>query len=331
MRIVVLPPRGVTLPSDSAWSSIIHGMRELGHDVSGFEVDERPYDALVAMNDQPLVAHLRSRHSIPTKRTALIVLEPRVTSPRMYTRRALRRFGHRYAASPIWAEQVGARSFRWPQQIGPQQVFDGSREFAATMINGDKRSAVPGSLYGLRRKVIRLCQQEGVALAVFGPGWNDTPRERLVSGAKACMRCLLGGNRPRLGEALGSLGQRPQYWLGTVGEKSAAFAVAPVGIVIENSPDYVSEKLVDAVRGGVAPLYVGPPLTRFGLPKSIAIAVPPEPVGIVSALKGLSEDRIEEVISEGAEWLGTTAALEHDIHHVLDGLGREIGQQLRDS
>lgn len=327
----MLPPRGVIFPSDSAWNSLLFGLREVGHDVPGFGVSEGPYDALVAMNHQPLVGRVRSLHSIPTKRTALIILEPRVTSPQMYTKRALRQFGHRYAASPIWAERVGGRSFLWPQDIGPQQVSNGPRDFAAAMINGDKRSAVPGSLYGLRRQVIQMCQQEGVALAVFGPGWNATFRDRLIAGGKACLRSLTSGTIPRPGEALADLNQHPQYWFGTVEDKSAAFAVAPVGVVIENSLDYVSEKLVDAVRGGVAPLYVGPPLARFGLPENIAIALPPEPAGIVKALKAVSEDQVEEVISSGSEWLVTKPAQTHDIHHVLMGLGRDIGQKLRDS
>jgi hypothetical protein len=247
----------------------------------------------------------------------------------MYTKRALKQYEHRFAASPIWAEQIGGHAFRWPQEVGPQQMNQVSADFAASMINGDKRSAVPGSLYGLRISVIRESEVRGIPLAVFGPGWNASIRGRLGAGAKAAARALASGTPPRLGEAFSDLSQHPDFWLGTVVDKQVAFSSAPVAVIIENSADYVSEKLVDAIRGGAAPVYVGPPLSNFGFPKSIAVTCAPTADGVVQTVRNLTKTRIDEVVSAGDNWLLSKGAKDHEIRNVLHELGEMIGQQLR--
>ncbi len=329
MRILVLPPRGLEFAADSSWEWLVHGLEAAGHDVNGFGMGEGPYNAVVAMNHQPLASDVQTRFDIRASHTVLIALEPRVTAPRMYTSRVLRRYGHRFAASPLWAKRMGGQAFRWPQEISPQQATQAYYPFAASMINGDKRSAIRGSLYGLRRSIIRESEYCGLPLAVFGPGWDAPTRARLLSGVKASARALQGQAVPRLSEAFGDLTRHPAFWMGTVEDKQEAFAAAPISVVIENSADYVSEKLIDAVRGGTAPVYVGPPLSRFGLPDSLAIPAAATGADIVNTVRNLSPSRIDEVVSAGEAWLNSADAQSHEIRTVLLDLGETIGQQLR--
>jgi len=196
------------------------------------------------------------------------------------------------------------------------------------MINGDKRSAIKGSLYGLRRSVIRESQHRGMPLAVFGPGWDASAQARLTSGARAAARALASGTPPRLVEAFGGLAHRPFSWMGTVDDKQEAFASAPVAIVIENSADYVSEKLVDAIRGGAAPIYVGPPLSQFGLPDSLALPAAATAADVVRTVQSLTPSQIDEIVSAGGAWLESPDAQSHEIQTVLMGLGETIGQRL---
>ena len=330
MRIVVLPPRGVDFPAGSPWLALIDGLRGSGHDVSGFGLGEGSYDALVSMNDQPLVKSVQDAQSISPARSALIVLEPRVTSPRMYTKSRLSRYGLRYAASPLWAGSIGALTFTWPQEIGPQRQSNGPYDFAASMINGDKRSAVAGSLYGLRRRVIQSFREDCLSLGVFGPGWDASKSSKTLVAAKASAKAVMSRSVPHVGEAFGTLSVRPTSWMGTVEDKNTAFASAPVAVVIENSTDYVSEKLVDAIRGGAAPVYVGPPLSNFGLPASIAEQVPASADEVLRAVRALSNQQIGEIVAAGGEWLATREAQSHAIEQVLWNLGYSIGAQLQD-
>lgn len=331
MRIVVLPPRGVNFPDGSPWGNLLVGLREAGHDVDHFGARTGRVDAMVSMNDQPDARRLQSELGIPVRRSALVVLEPRVTAPRMYEKSALGHYGHRFAPSPLWAKLLAGEVFPWPQVLRVSMRGSGPWRYAATMINAEKRSAVRGSLYGLRRAVIRACDMQSVPLAVFGSGWDDSAPQRLKKGVEAVARALRAGDRPWLGEALGQLSLTPSHTLGVVAGKPSAFAVAPVAIVIENSRDYVSEKLFDALLAGVAPIYVGPPLSMFGIPSEVAVEVEPDAPAVVSALSDLSESRREEVALAGHEWLGSADSQRHEIHGVLKDLGHVIGDRLTSS
>lgn len=285
-------------------------------------------DALISLNDQPDARRLQSKFEIPVRRTALVVLEPRVTAPRMYEMSSLGHYGHRFAPSSLWAGPLAAEVFRWPQVLrGPAQQ-SGPWQYAATMINAEKRSAVRGSLYGLRREVIRACDVKSVPLAVCGSGWDDSVPQRLRAGAKAIARATHARNRPWLGEALGRLSIRPAHALGVVADKSSAFAAAPLTIVVENSRDYVSEKLFDALSGGVVPIYVGPPLGLFDIPSEVAVEVEPHASDIVQSMSTLTAARQEEVVLAGREWLRSSEARRHEITCVLKDLGRVIGDRL---
>lgn len=329
MRIVVLPPRGVTFQGNSPWMSLLSGLRSTGHEVAGFGAAGAGGDAVVTMNDQPAARHLMEELNVPASRAALVVLEPRVTAPTMYTASALALYGHRFAPSPLWARQLDAETFPWPQATPTPPDADVNWKFRATMINAEKRSAIRGSLYGLRREVIRTCDSRGISLAVFGPGWDSSSRRRAGEGTKAIARALRARQRLHIQEALGALSIRPAHAMGTIARKSSAFSVAPTAIVIENSRDYVSEKLFDAISAGVAPIYVGPPLQLFGIPSGLAVECDPHPSEIVQAISDMSEERRIEVTSVGREWLASEEAQRHAITRVLADLGRTIGERLR--
>lgn len=285
-------------------------------------------DALITLNDQPAAVALQRSFSIPASRSVLVLLEPRVTAPQMYTKSVVGRYGLRFAASPLWAAEIDASPFLWPQTfvLGPRQ--ESRHQFDATMINAEKRSAVEGSLYGLRRAVIKEMDERGMDLAIFGPGWDSAPSARLRQGAKATARAIAAGLHPQVGEAFGDLAIWPRRWQGQIQNKAAAFSKAPVSVIIENSADYVSEKLVDAVSAGVVPMYVGPRLDLFGLPTDLVIECPSEPQKFVSAIERRNTSRLSEVAAAGREWLRSEQAERHEIRNVLAALGADIGQLL---
>lgn len=308
--------------------ALLEGLRGGGHEVDHYGDSRQQPDALVVLNHQPGIQQLQSRLGVPRSRTVLIVLEPRVTAPGMYQPRTLKLYGRRFAASPIWARRIGAEPFLWPQDLHQAAAPPGETGFAASLINADKRSAVTGSLYGLRRSVIRSLGEDSMPLAVFGPGWGDSLAQRLKEAAKAVARATAARILPNLGEALSDLSLRPAQWMGTVDEKVDAFAAAPTSIIIENSRDYVSEKLIDAVCAGVAPLYVGPPLSGFHLPREIAVECEPDAPDILATLRRMTPDRRAEVVAAGQQWLNSSESRMHDIRGVLRNLGNQIGDEL---
>lgn len=328
MRVLVLPPRGIRVGADSIWMALIHGLMEAGHAAEFVGSEGGRFDALIAVNHQPLAKQIQSRFGIGSSASALIALEPRVTSPQMYTQRVLRGYRYRYAASPIWAKSIDAIPFRWPQNLRREESENQVHSHDATLINADKRSAVKGSLYGLRRDVVRMSSSGSVSLAHFGPDWDASIQDRTLLGLKACAKSALSGQIPQWSEALGGLSPLRGEWLGVVDSKAEAFARAPVSIVIENCADYVSEKLIDAIRFGVVPVYVGPQLHTFGLSDRIAIKAVSNAREILEAVKMTSKLQKSEVLAAGREWLASEEALEHDAHYVLHALGFQIGEEL---
>lgn len=328
MRIAVIPPRGSVIPEGSPWVALIEGLRGSGHQVDGYGKGYGSADGLVVLNHQPEVERLQTINRIGADRTALIALEPKVTAPLMYRNTSLKMYGLRYAASPIWARQIDGGCFFWPQDLTPKSSQSHDGVFAATLINADKRSAVNGSLYGLRRSVIHFLDNNALPLAVFGQGWGDSYRDRLGKAGRALLKAGQAKIMPDTKEALSGINVRPKQWMGIAKSKSEAFAVAPMSIVIENSRDYVSEKLIDAVTAGVVPLYVGPPLGDFGLPSEIALTSEPSPERIYSLIRQSTDEHLAQVIAAGQQWLVSAEARKHDIRFVLTELGHRIGERL---
>ena len=325
----MLPPRGVNFPADSPWNALLDGLRDVGHAVAGFGGVAASPDAIVAMNDQPDARRLQTKFNISPRRSALVVLEPRVTSPAMYRVSALSRYGHRFAASPYWARIVRGTSFPWPQDLTPRAAASfASRAFTATMINGEKRSAIAGSLYGLRRSVIQAFDGAGMDFAVAGPGWDDSVADRIALGSRAIAKAAQAGVRPDVTEAMSAPDIRPHHWLGSVDDKAMAFAHSSVTVVLENSLDYVSEKLIDAVVNQVVPIYVGPPLDLFGFPPNLAVVCSPNAQEVLKAVVDLSPEQAARVLETGRAWLTSPDAASHEISRVLRELGRSIGQTI---
>jgi hypothetical protein len=72
-------------------------------------------------------------------------------------------------------------------------------------------------------------------------------------------------------------------------------------LVIENSSNYLSEKLLDALVAGAVPIYIGPDLKPYGIPTNCVIT-PKNDVGDViktlQNLKGLNVETIRKQISK---------------------------------
>jgi hypothetical protein len=114
----------------------------------------------------------------------------------------------------------------------PEDIPFESRRLLAN-ISGHKRSDHPAELYTARRATIRYCEQtlaEG-ELGLFGPGWDKDPDPY------------------------------PSY-RGTPKHKWEVYPQYRFGLCYENmrgAPGYVTEKIIDCIRSGTVPVYLGAP------------------------------------------------------------------------
>jgi hypothetical protein len=155
----------------------------------------------------------------------------------------------------------------WPQTWTQKpETQEGKFSGRAVLIQSAKYSFVKGQLYGLR---IRLASSEQ-RIDVFGHGWNEsrwrTSARLLIELAKAVRgRAKLDFSTLKTGFI------RPINYLGSVESKMTTMAKYKVAIVIENSQEYMSEKLFDSFFARCIPVYVGADLEPFGIPESLYV------------------------------------------------------------
>jgi hypothetical protein len=226
-------------------------------------------DAIIAHFYGKEVGAYMARWQIPREKRILVLWEPYVVETTRYRKSVLSKFGTTFAASVEWAKVIKAHPFNWPQgEILDEDIFTGwnLRQHRAVMVQGNKFSARKGELYSLRRKVIIMLGQN--KLDLYGTNWNKGFCFDIV-------KWITSAKRSRINQisfnSLYRLGNKYSNYCGNTNDKPITLSQYKIAIVIENSADFVSEKLFDAVRSGCVTVYVGPDLKTFKIPISSAI------------------------------------------------------------
>jgi hypothetical protein len=220
---------------------------------------------------------------------------------------------------------LGGEAFPWPQGLSGEPVPPEDKSaYVATMINADKRSAVGQAQYRLRRKVVSEARRRGIPLGVAGPGWNSGVVGSSRAAALAVSRALVARRRPNVVEAFFPLVVSPTHYLGPVRNKFEFLAMSDLSVVIENSPDYVSEKLVDTLLAGAVPVYVGPRLADFGIPEGLVVRSQPSADEVIDAVLRTSPKEVKRRRELAREWLATPDFAERLHSQVYRRLGTRV-------
>ena len=170
----------------------------------------------------------------------------------------------------------------WPQdwtQIVPNTLPDSQRMDRVILINGNKIGFIRGELYSLRRK----CIYEIPHLDLYGAGWSMTVRRKILILAAEMVIAIRAGFLPRF-KSFKMWLRIPKNYLGAPKSKFDVLTKYKYSLVIENSDEYMSEKLFDAFIAGNIPIYVGPDVELFGIPKSLVVQASPDFESVKKAL-----------------------------------------------
>ena len=170
-------------------------------------------------------------------------------------------------------------------------------------VNANKQSATKGELYSLRRGVLK----QNSHIAVFGSGWRDRRLSRIVMFCKEVLRAM--ANPATLRPSVSALFVRPPNYGGTVSDKLSIMSNHKVAVVIENSLEYVTEKLFDAWFAGCIPVYVGPELTQFGFPAELCVPAAPSVEAVSAAIKKAQELDYDDYSTRLHSFLDSSAPL----------------------
>lgn len=312
--VVALAGFPAGIENDAEWGHLVNSLHQLGCDVNQLQSGSRlnSVTAVLVFNDQPAAVRKAREYGFDSSRLMRLVMEPRVTCPRAYRNGLRDQFGLTISMSEKWSEQLGGHWVAWPQRLKPSADHrsDGRTEpeFLLGLVAGNKASFVPGAMYSLRRRTLIVADRRGIPILVGGAGWNASIPRRVQSLARAAAICAKAGIVPRIKSGSRAWRAKPTYQVGFVESPADVYQRSRLSLVIENSADYVSEKLVDAIRFGSVPVYVGPRLSEFGLSDGIALECSPQPEAILQLAEEITEQELEECRRLGRDWLASLGA-----------------------
>jgi hypothetical protein len=231
----------------------------------------------------------------------LVRQEPSVVRPQNYRTDYLK---HMSLVIDVGRSPFASKSrINWPQRwtlehlVSPK-IASSERIDRFAIINANKMSFAKGELYTLRR----IAAQNSTDIDVWGFDW-DMPWFRRAT--KAFEELLIPlkhgfGIKP---SAINGWFRSPLSIKGTSKDKLSTLASYKYALVIENSIEYMSEKLFDSLFAGTFPIYVGPNPVDFGIPEFVAIHTKPDINSIMKAIEQARTIDLESWRSSVLSWL----------------------------
>lgn len=170
------------------------------------------------------------------------------------------------------------------------------RKITCSMIAANKVSPNKLNQYGLRRYFAKNMPPE--ELEVFGPLWNAPVIKKIEIRIITFLAAFKSLYIPNLSSCFGNLFWKYRSACGEIKNKHQILLDSKFSLIIENSHDYVSEKLFDSMINGSIPIYFGPDLASVGLPSSFAIKIDPEIDSLQEALINANPEKIKTILSE---------------------------------
>ncbi len=283
-------------------ASIGYLLKQKGMEVVD-SLELRP-DVLICVDWTPRVKSTVSKARRLGIRTVLVVNEPNVVIVAHGKKSVLDNFDR--------VLRVGrpneATLIPWPQSWTEIEVHSSKERIQrAVMIQASKFSFVRGQLYSLR---LRIAAKDS-RLDLFGFGWSDKANRRTIRATWEFLYALKGRAHLDM-DCLKTFSMAPLNYLGSTEDKVSLMTQYKVAVVIENSLEFMSEKLFDCFFAKCIPVYVGPSLVNFGIPDNLYVRAEPNENSVALAItKALDTDYdswnsdISVFLSEGgtrAQW-----------------------------
>ena len=268
---------------------------------------------------------------LPKERMFLIIWEPAVWDEKIRAKSFLSKFGYIYAPSYQWCKKRDWRPFNWPQSA----KVDYTRSFESWMrrinkpviIQANKFSVHRDEMYSFRRKIIRESVENGFEVILAGSNWSNGFYFNFRSWIASFRRI-----RPR-NWSLKTFKHRISSYensIGVVADKSMFNSRYRCSVVVENSLDYVIEKLFDAVASGTYVIYVGPQLIEFGIVEGDEFFTLPNTKAVFLKLNeflNLSDEEQRTKVLRQQEILFRNF-VEHEAEQVMTNLANSILMEL---
>lgn len=259
--------------------------------------------------------------------TGLIRQEPQIVRPQNYRPDYLSQMdfvidvGRPPSASPS--------RVNWPQDWN-LQILELSKSESLeridkpVMINRNLISFVKGEMYSLRR----LVAQRSTEIDVWGMGWQISLPTKVKRLFDELLIPLRNGS-PVNPSSMQGWFQSPRSYKGQSVDKLSTLSTYKYSLVIENSLDYMSEKLFDCLFAGTLPIYVGPDPSEFGIPASLAIRSEPNIESVFESIELARAINLHDWRSSVLSWLSSEGVEQmwsapYVLRQIIDKIDREL-------
>ena len=265
MRVKVIGHDGgdfSSAPLNNPWSAFFKEMERYDINLVGHN-DGIKYDALIANTHSKKAIRECEKFGISKNRRILILWEPKEINSKLYKASTLDAYGHIFTPSSDWTQGSKTYEFKWPQGKAVKRTETDKewlkRKHKFVFIGSNKYSVSKGELYSLRRSILRDPNISNY-IDLFGHWWNSN----LVHDIKSVLSSITKVNIKQYSfKSLSIFAQKYTNYQGISKDKIKTLKNYKFAVVVENSNNYVSEKLFEALEGQCIVLYVGANLRNF--------------------------------------------------------------------
>lgn len=252
-------------------------------------------EKIVCIDYSPVVRGQIKERGVSPKDRTLVRMEPSVVLPANFTRSRNKQFSQLLTVGGPRSKKDSASvnwPLIWPSSSKLDKLFANERAERIVLINGNKMSLIKGELYSLRREAITALDM----LDLYGTEWDSSFLSRLTIAIKSFAHTILSLKFPKF-SGFRLWFQSYTQSNGVVADKLATMAKYKYALVVENSSEYMSEKLFDALFAGCIPIYVGPNVEEYEIPKNLVVQAEPNLKSIAQALemaKGINFENFQQ-------------------------------------
>ena len=162
------------------------------------------------------------------------------------------------------------------------------------LIAANKVSPTSDSNYKLRREIVKRMSPNEID--VFGELWASSFNKKLYHRLAVGLYSLKSGYLPNIYELYGDIFRKYKSAKGVVQNKHTTIQKYKYSLVIENSSDYCSEKLFDALINGSIPIYIGPINRRILLPDNLYFRSSGSVEEIRRLIKSINNEQVNDML-----------------------------------
>jgi hypothetical protein len=246
---------------------------------------------------------------VPANRRMLFAFEPEAVNPLQHLSKTRSEYFQTVIGSRrhrIKANDVEMKFGTLPDVPHKLDSSDGSQSRgSAAMLNENKFSFVTGNLYKKRTDILLEISRAGIPTHVGGKNWDKSSLWQAWRQLLYLYAVLFTGVSVDLSQYHGPLTKERSLTLhGRVPSEVGFLSQFEFALVVENDPNYLSEKLFNAISAGCVPLYLGPPLHEFGLPSDLAVQMNALPGSFARTVEQMTEAEKRSTVEAGRLWLG---------------------------